>query len=162
IMSSPTKWSPQQDAALVAAASWLKDPTRSIFRLFGFAGTGKTTLAKTLAQDAGAVAYGAFTGKAASAMRKAGCDGARTLHSLLYTRMDEKAPPDPHRGPWRLSDDTDLRGVDLLVVDEVSMVNGYMGLDLLGQVKKVLVLGDPFQLPPVKGSGFFMGQKPDV
>ena len=44
-------FSPEQDAALKAVADWLKEkPGRGraplIFRLFGYAGTGKTTLAQ--------------------------------------------------------------------------------------------------------------------
>ena len=42
----------QQDAALTATSAWLKAARgrASIFRLFGYAGTGKTTLAKHLAE----------------------------------------------------------------------------------------------------------------
>ena len=42
----------QQDSALSAASTWLKAARgrASIFRLFGYAGTGKTTLAKHLAE----------------------------------------------------------------------------------------------------------------
>jgi exodeoxyribonuclease-5 len=41
--------------------------TPQIFRLFGFAGTGKTTLARELAAKAGGtVLFATFTGKAAS------------------------------------------------------------------------------------------------
>ncbi len=47
-------FTPHQDAALCAVANWLraKPGTRnaaSVFRLFGYAGTGKTTLAKHIA-----------------------------------------------------------------------------------------------------------------
>ena len=41
-------WSPQQDAALAAVADWLKVGSPQVFRLFGYAGTGKTTLAHML------------------------------------------------------------------------------------------------------------------
>ena len=63
-------FSPEQDAALKAVADWLKDkPGRGrapIFRLFGYAGTGKTTLAKHIAEGVdGKVLFAAFTGKAA-------------------------------------------------------------------------------------------------
>src|SRR5258707_8417402 len=34
--------------------------------------------------------------------------------------------------------------------------------DLLSFGKPILVLGDPFQLPPVKGAGFFTDGAPDV
>ena len=46
-------FTPHQDAALTAASNWLKAARgrASIFRLFGYAGTGKTTLAKHLAED---------------------------------------------------------------------------------------------------------------
>ena len=47
-----TEFSPHQDAALKAVAQWLKakpgtNGTPQVFRLFGYAGTGKTTLART-------------------------------------------------------------------------------------------------------------------
>jgi exodeoxyribonuclease-5 len=42
------------------------------------------------------------------------------------------------------------------------MVDEELGRDLLSFKKKVLVLGDPAQLPPVKGGGFFTEQEPDA
>ena len=84
-------WSPQQDAALLAVSAWLKDKNGpQVFRLFGWAGTGKSTLAVHLAQDVRSVKYAAFTGKAALVMRKRGCKGAQTIHSLIYTLVSEK------------------------------------------------------------------------
>src|SRR5712672_1358467 len=77
-------FSPQQDAALQAVADWLKAKpgrgnTPAVFRLFGYAGTGKTTLAKHLAEGVdGKVLFAAFTGKAALVMRRKGCEGAST------------------------------------------------------------------------------------
>ena len=44
---------------------------------------------------------------------------------------------------------------DLIVIDECSMVDEELGRDLLSFGQPVLVLGDPAQLPPVKGGGFF-------
>ena len=44
------EFSPQQDEALKAVARWLKDGRPQIFRLFGYAGTGKTTLARYFAE----------------------------------------------------------------------------------------------------------------
>ena len=41
------------------------------------------------------------------------------------------------------------------------MVDETLGRDLLSFGTKVLVLGDPFQLPPVQGAGFFTAQEPD-
>src|SRR3954452_24205798 len=87
-------FTPQQDAALVATANWLKDARgrAAIFRLFGYAGTGKTTLAKHLAAGVdGRVAFAAFTGKAALVMRRKGCGNASTIHSLIYRAVDSDA-----------------------------------------------------------------------
>ena len=54
-------WSPGQDAALQAVTAWLKRGDRQVFRMFGYAGTGKTTLAKQIADDmSGDVIFGAF------------------------------------------------------------------------------------------------------
>ena len=81
-------WSPQQDAALKAVSAWLKAGDRPVFRLFGYAGTGKTTLAKQIAEDApGEVAFRAFTGKAALVLKSKGCRGASTIeHSSMMMR----------------------------------------------------------------------------
>ena len=44
------QFTPQQDQALCAAGRWLREGGNQVFRLFGYAGTGKTTLAKHLAE----------------------------------------------------------------------------------------------------------------
>src|SRR5262245_21304802 len=83
-------FTPHQDAALSSVAAWLKarpgeGNTPQIFRLFGYAGTGKTTLARHVAEGVdGKVLFAAFTGKAALVMRSKGCFGAITIHSLIY------------------------------------------------------------------------------
>ena len=80
-------FTPHQDAALTASAKWFKAQRggASIFRLFGYAGTGKTTLAKHIAKGVdGKVLFAAFTGKAACVMRSKGCHGASTIHRLIY------------------------------------------------------------------------------
>src|SRR5690606_38030647 len=52
---------------------------------FGYAGTGKTTLARHFAEGVdGNVSFGTFTGKAASVLHKKGVPNAQTLHSLIY------------------------------------------------------------------------------
>src|ERR671937_1012256 len=87
-------FTPHQDAALRAASAWLKGARgrASIFRLFGYAGTGKTTLAKHLAQGVnGKVLFAAFTGKAALVMRRKGCESASTIHSLIYRPLEQNA-----------------------------------------------------------------------
>ena len=79
------QFAPQQDEALKAVSKWLKEGKTPVFRLFGYAGTGKTTLAKHFAEHVdGDVLFAAFTGKAALVMRSKGCADASTIHSMIY------------------------------------------------------------------------------
>ena len=153
-------WTPEQDQALAAVARWLAATGGpQVFRLFGFAGTGKSTLARHLAEHVdGDVAFAAFTGKAALVMRSKGCRDARTLHSLIYRATDTET----EEPSFVLNDESDAAHAKLIIVDECSMVDEELGRDLLSFGKKVLVLGDPAQLPPVKGGGFFTEAEPDV
>jgi len=153
-------WTPEQDKALAAVARWLETPRGpQVFRLFGYAGTGKSTLARHLAEHVdGDVAFAAFTGKAALVMRSKGCKDARTIHSLIYRATDTET----EELSFVLNDESDAAHARLIVIDECSMVDEELGRDLLSFGKKVLVLGDPAQLPPVKGGGFFTEAEPDV
>ena len=152
-------WSPQQDQALKAVSRWLRDGHPQVFRLFGFAGTGKTTLAKHIADSAdGEVVFGAFTGKAAMVLRQKGCKDARTIHSMIY-RPKEVDSEEPS---FVLNEQSAAATASLIIIDECSMVDEELGRDLLSFGKPVLVLGDPAQLPPVKGGGYFTEAEPDV
>lgn len=154
-------WSPQQDRAIADVNAWLKDPRgKQIFRLFGYAGTGKTTLAKELAKSVkGRVLFATFTGKASLVLRQKGCDDASTIHSLIYkVEVNERTG----EATFVLNPDSDLADAALLIVDEVSMVGEELARDLLTFGKRILVLGDPAQLPPVKDEGFFINSAPDV
>jgi exodeoxyribonuclease V len=152
-------WSSQQDAALKAVADWLRRGDRQIFRLFGYAGTGKTTLARHIAEGVeGEVAFGAFTGKAASVLRAKGCVEASTIHSMIYrSRESDEGGPQ-----FVLNRQSPASKASLIVIDECSMVDEELGRDLLSFGQPVLVLGDPAQLPPVKGGGFFTEAEPDM
>lgn len=153
-------WSPQQEAALKSAKAWLRaKDAPQVFRIFGWAGTGKSTLAVALGDEVRKVCYAAFTGKAALVMRKKGCRGASTIHQLIYQLESEKGG----QPQFMVNMESELADADLLVIDEVSMVDDILAHDLLGFGVKVLVLGDPFQLPPVKGTGYFTENvTPDV
>ena len=94
-------FTPHQDAALTAASNWLKAARgrASIFRLFGYAGTGKTTLAKHLAEGVdGKVLFAAFTGKAACVMRSfarlRGITPSRTVRSRPRRALRRGSPAD--------------------------------------------------------------------
>ena len=129
-------------------------------RVFGYAGTGKTTMAKEIASAVdGDVLFMTFTGKAALVLRSKGCAGASTIHGAIY-----KPEEDPLTGytEFKLNPDSQVAKAALVVVDEISMVGQDIGADLLSYGTKVLVLGDPFQLPPISGEGFFTSQAPDI
>src|ERR1700720_439463 len=159
-----TTFTPHQDSALKAVADWLKaKPGKNgpppIFRLFGYAGTGKTTLARHVADGVdGEVKFAAFTGKAALVMRNKGCDSASTIHSLIY-RARESGVEQPSFELW---DDAPASKAKLIVIDECSMVDAELGRDLMSFDCPLLVLGDPAQLPPIQGGGFFTDAEPDA
>jgi len=159
-----TQFTPHQNKALKSVADWLKsgpgtNSAPQVFRLFGYAGTGKTTLARHIADEAdGEVKFAAFTGKAASVMRGKGCRGASTIHSLIY-RARESGEEVPSFDLW---DEAPASKAQLIIIDECSMVDAELGRDLLSFSVPVLVLGDPAQLPPIQGCGFFTEGEPDA
>jgi exodeoxyribonuclease V len=153
------EWSREQGEAIDKVGRWLKQGEPQVFRLFGYAGVGKTTLARHIAEGArGETAFAAFTGKAALVMRSKGCAGATTIHALIY-RATEGAEGAP---TFTLNADGPASRAGLIVIDECSMVDAELARDLLSFGKPILVLGDPFQLPPVKGGGYFTDGAPDV
>lgn len=184
-------FAPQQQEAIDKITDWYKESDKQVFRLFGYAGTGKTTLARHIVDSLGVRAlFAAFTGKAAYVLRCKGCDSAQTIHSLIYQpvekvrkRLDElhiqfASETDPteramltraiateeeklQTPDFILREDSLLTGAPLLVLDEVSMVGERIAADLLSFGTKVLCLGDPAQLPPVEGGGYFINAQPD-
>jgi exodeoxyribonuclease-5 len=145
----------QQSAAADGIVDWYRNDTSQFCLVHGLAGTGKTTLITALGQSLHGVAFCAFTNKAASRLRQKGGHGARTLHSLIYRRPDE----DDEGGlSWRLRPELDC---ELVIADECSMIGHRLGADLMSFGVPVLSTGDPFQLPPIEGTAFFAGHRPD-
>jgi len=105
-----------QKQAVEKFNNWFRDRnSEQIFRLFGYAGTGKTTLAKYFAKTIGNnVCYAAYTGKAADVMRKNGCFGAQTIHSLIYTTEIDKFG----NFQFYLNSKSVAKNVDLVIIDE--------------------------------------------
>lgn len=191
--------SSEQAAALHAARKWFHEqyPAKPVFRLFGYAGTGKSTVTAALIERLGiapsGVVYVAPTGKAAKIMTAKGCP-AKTIHKQFYkliaTKEDhwaalghEKAglltrlrlsPDNSSAARWAervktieaelrepAPDDIEFRFVGLsnvgpetriIVVDEASMLTDDNYADLVGVGLPVVLIGDPGQLPPVKGA----------
>lgn len=152
---------PQQRKAIKAIKKWFKNDSSAqpFFYLGGLAGCGKTSIAKFIAEDIGGdVLFAAYTGKAALVMRSKGCVGASTIHSLIY-----KPLVDEETGKVRFVLDTfsRLHNADLVIIDECSMVDDQIAAHLMSFGTPILVLGDPAQLPPVAGAGFFTSGEPD-
>ena len=196
-----------QAKAIADIADWFNHRTRDrqVFRVYGYAGSGKTTITRHaiadlgLEEGSGGVLYGAFTGKAALVMTRKGTP-ASTIHSLIYRvseateaeiekvkkdiagikariagldstkrlleesrlRSLELRLDDAHKPRFVLNDQSAVRDAKLIVLDEVSMVGDEMARYLLAFGKPILVLGDPGQLPPIKGQGACTEAEPDV
>ncbi len=72
--------------------------------------------------------------------------------------LEEQAMRKPR---FVLNPDSIVSERPLSILDECSMVGEKMAHDWLSYGEKVLVLGDPAQLPPVGGEGFFTKRKPN-
>lgn len=55
-----------------------------------------------------------------------------------------------------------IKCADLLIVDEASMVNTATARDLAAHGRKILLIGDPYQLAPVEGQSIFQVAPPDA
>lgn len=178
-------FSREQELALEAIKAWMESPSSpQIFRLSGYAGTGKTTLVRYID---GIDYYAAFTGKAAHVLRQKGVP-ATTIHSLIYIpasksrarllELEKKLELDPtnvelaaeiakekknvKRPMFSLNYDSPLKNAFAVAIDEGSMLDERIGSDLMSFGCKILVLDDPAQLPPVYGRGFLTNAPPDA
>lgn len=161
------KWSTEQNEALREVNKWITDyytshssQKKQVFYLAGYAGTGKTTLAAHFAANLnGPTFFGAYTGKAALMMKKKGCANASTIHRMIYIPVEDPKTKETYFRLWTI--DNPLDSAKLIVIDECSMVDEEIGKDLMSFGIPILVLGDPAQLPPIAGAGFFTKRKPD-
>ncbi|WP_224401680.1 ATP-dependent RecD-like DNA helicase [Pseudonocardia sp. ICBG1034] len=121
--------------------------------LIGPAGTGKTKLLKALVEVPGVADGGllllAPTGKAKVQLGSKIGREARTLASFLTP----SGRYDGATGRYRVLGDTAPRqGFGLVVIDEASMLTEEMlaaTLDALAGVRRLILVGDPRQLPPI-------------
>lgn len=154
------EYSEQQVHALETARNWFRSGNSQVLRIFGYAGTGKTFTARGFASEIrGRTHYMAYTGKAAMVMQSAGCRGAMTIHSSIYMPETDESSGECE---FTLLQEPAFDDADLIVIDECSMVGEEVADDILSFGKPVLVLGDPAQLPPVDGGGYFTEHEPDV
>lgn len=164
-------YSPLQERGITAIVDWYGDENApQIFYLAGFAGTGKSTVVSEAIcrimerYKVCNIPTGAYTGKAAYVLRKKGNANAQTIHSMIYTCVEERHPETgalTGQLKFVLNPLGTAATADLIVLDECSMIDNAMAMDLLSFRKKILVMGDPGQLPPVNGEGMFTNRAPD-
>lgn len=161
-----TELSKDQEKALRGIMGWYKKPKRQFVGLGGYAGTGKTTLIAILRKKLKKklrVAFVTFTGKASRVLRGKLVeqrslyenDSVGTIHSLIYSPIvSEKDEIVGWERKKRIE-------VDLIIIDEASMVDGIIWSDLLGYGVPIVAVGDHGQLPPIRGLYNLM-EKPDL
>lgn len=124
--------------------------------LIGPAGTGKTTLLEVLCNQPTVKANGilmlAPTGKARVRMEEqTRIRGAQTIAQFLLP-IDRY---DPETGAYRLSKQEKVEAGKTVIIDEASMLTEEQlaaVLDALKGVERLILVGDPRQLPPI-GAG---------
>lgn len=150
----------QADAAQLIE-EWFYHLSNQIFVLCGYAGTGKTFLIDYVVRRLGLVpgesaVFVTPTGKAASVLIRGGTP-ACTLHSLIYMReedieVNEDGEVVSERFLRFVKREKISKNIQLIVIDETSMVADDTLKDLLSFGVKCLFCGDPAQLPPVGGT----------
>lgn len=157
---------PTEGQAIVLShlsAFLLSEKSNPTYILRGYAGTGKTTLVRTLVQTLPLIGMSfvllAPTGRAAKVLSGYTKKNASTIHKRIYQTM---AFPD---GSFRMVRGENKSKNALFIVDEASMIGEqkeFGGKSLLddlleyvfsGENCRLLLIGDTAQLPPVESKG---------
>ena len=152
------------------------DSDISVFILKGYAGTGKTTMIRTIIEEIKnrekEPILMAPTGRAARVLEKKNSWEASTIHRCIYEldTIETKEDSDDIRFIFPLKNLEDRAKDHICIVDESSMIGtrevanelfefgtGSLLKDLLTFVApnrggKIIFVGDPMQLPPVGDS----------
>ena len=120
-----------------------------VITIGGYAGTGKTTIAKGIREGLTNVKSAAFTGKAAAVLTRKGIP-ATTIHKLMYDLVvddnNNAILSEDGQLQWEKKKNIDA---DVILIDEGSMVTPSMLSDLKSYGIKLILIGDHGQLPPV-------------
>ena len=146
---SGIEYSAEQEQAIREAA------TSGLLLITGGPGTGKTTILNGILELLGQMQLrcllAAPTGRAAKRLTEVTGEDASTIHRLLEASIDQNAGK-----MFFVRDEDNPLKCDAVIVDEMSMVDVELLHALLQAVphgKRLILVGDPDQLPPV-GPGF--------
>ena len=160
----------QQDECVKMAVNWFNNySSKQTFEISGPAGSGKTTIVKTIIQNLGLrmddVLFVAYVGKAALQLTRSGVNG-RTIHSAFYDidfvpMKDEDGNVIIRNGkiatrPEFIKKEKIPSNIKLIVIDEAPMVNESFGIDIESFNIPIICLGDLQQLPPVIGGSKYL------
>ena len=146
---SGIEYSSEQEQAIREAA------TSGLLLITGGPGTGKTTILNGILELLGQMqlrcVLAAPTGRAAKRLTEVTGEDASTIHRLLEAGIDQNTG----KMVFVRDEDNPLKA-DVVIVDEMSMVDVQLLHALLRAIpqgKRLILVGDPDQLPPV-GPGF--------
>ena len=146
---SGLRYSSEQEQAIRQSAS------SGLLLITGGPGTGKTTILNGILSLLGQMQLkcllAAPTGRAAQRLSEVTGEEASTIHRLLEAGID------PATGEMVFTrDESNPLKADVIIVDEMSMVDVQLLASLLRAIpqrRRLILVGDPDQLPPV-GPGF--------
>ena len=143
------QYSDRQRQAIRCAAS------SALLLITGGPGTGKTTILNGILSLYGQMGLrcvlAAPTGRAAKRLTEVTGEEASTIHRLLEVSIDQNTGL-----MYFIKDEDDPLKADAVIVDEMSMVDIQLLHSLMKAIpqrKRLILVGDPDQLPPV-GPGF--------
>ena len=165
----------QQESVIQQAVNWFYNESSQVFEIAGLAGTGKSVILMEIVRRLKLQPYqylaAAYTGAAAIVMRMKGFPTARSLHATFY-HYEKRVKEDTEFStpfmntrfnipqeeyvfvPLRYGDIS--KSVKLIIIDEAYMVPVSMRKDIEKHGIKIVVAGDPNQLPPVSGNPAFL------